>query len=240
MFPSAHKKKSSAITSYAADFGRVSSSRGAANTLLVKSPVGKARPTCYTLPCDEHVYGKKVDRRPDETTAKVLTSWQTKQKSKNAVPSLDYVSMNKLTLHAGIVDPKGQYEHRKLHPIRMKVIDHATHPTPRSARRHLPSDTDPTFTYGKPTRPSSPVGKLMSDHYQREYDEAMKMREEEHARALAAMTHRPRTRKDQMVPLQHPKPKHLTIYERDAKGLFKMPRFRDVPARVDHQNPLCT
>jgi hypothetical protein len=37
----------------------------------------------------------------------VLTQWQTKQKSKNAIPSLDYIAMNKASVKKGIIDPKG-------------------------------------------------------------------------------------------------------------------------------------
>ncbi|KAI9178718.1 hypothetical protein H9P43_005380 [Blastocladiella emersonii ATCC 22665] len=227
--------KATAVTTYGADFGRPTSTKAQPNTLLVKYPVGKAKPSSYTLPPNEHVYGRGVDRKPDETTAKVLSNWQTKQKSKNAEPALDYVAMNKQCIHEGIVDPRAQYEHRKTHPIRVKVIDHST--PGRRALRRLPSDTDPLFTYGKPTRPSSPVAKLMSDHYEREY---MAMLEAERARADAAAAasgshanRTPRTLREQVVPLQRPKPKHLTIYERDVDSLFKMPRFRDVAGRVD-------
>jgi hypothetical protein len=37
------------------------------NPLLVKYSVGKTRPTMYDLPGQHHVYGKKIERNPDET-----------------------------------------------------------------------------------------------------------------------------------------------------------------------------
>ncbi|KAI9216283.1 hypothetical protein BC828DRAFT_8279 [Blastocladiella britannica] len=221
-------------TTYGMDFGRQSSSSHSKqlNALLVKYPVGKPKPTSYPLPPDQHVYGRPIDRKPDETTAKVLSNWQTKQKSKNAELALDYVAMNKMCVQERIVDPKGQYQHRKSHPIRVKLVDHSSPPAHRPQRR-LPSDSNPQFAYGLPTRPSSPVAKLMSDHYEREFQARLHAKEDEQSRAALAKRSRPRTIKDQIVPLQKPKPKHLTIYERNVDSLFKMPRFRDVGARVD-------
>jgi hypothetical protein len=36
------------------------------NPLLVKSTVGKARPSVYNLPPDDHVYGMPIYRNPTE------------------------------------------------------------------------------------------------------------------------------------------------------------------------------
>lgn len=46
-----------------------SSGRLTNNVLLVKDLVGKTRPTVYTLPGLEHVYGKRVERDPNESAA---------------------------------------------------------------------------------------------------------------------------------------------------------------------------
>ncbi|ORZ35459.1 hypothetical protein BCR44DRAFT_52345 [Catenaria anguillulae PL171] len=224
--------KGAITTTYGADYGRPGSTKSRTNNpLLIKYPVGKPKPVSYALPDEEHVYGRPIDRRPDETTAKVLSSWQTKQKTKNAVPSLDYVTMNKMCVQEGIVDARGQYEHRKSHPIRVKLIDHSD--GRRTSARKLPSDANPHFAYGLPTRPSSPVSKLMSDHYEREYAAQVAAKEAEHNNKSRSKRGKVKSVKEQMVPLQKPKPKHLTIFERDVQGLFKMPRFRGVEPRVD-------
>jgi hypothetical protein len=39
------------------------------NPLLVRDTVGKNRPTVYDLPGEDHVYGKKIDRDPEECAA---------------------------------------------------------------------------------------------------------------------------------------------------------------------------
>jgi hypothetical protein len=39
------------------------------NPLLVKDSVGKTRPTVYDLPGVHHVYGKKIERDPQECAA---------------------------------------------------------------------------------------------------------------------------------------------------------------------------
>ena len=39
------------------------------NPLLVRDTVGKKRPTVYELPPEDHVYGKKIDRDPEECAA---------------------------------------------------------------------------------------------------------------------------------------------------------------------------
>jgi hypothetical protein len=123
----------------------------------------------------------------------------------------------------------GQFEHRIAHPIRVKVIDYSSS---RKTSRCLPSDTDPNFSYGKPTRPSSPVANLMSDHYQREYEAQIRSEAEEHEKLMATKKKHP-TKKDLINPLQKPKKKHLTIFERDPNSLFKMPRFTNMNSRVD-------
>ncbi len=39
------------------------------NVLLVKTEVGRARPTVYDLPEEAHTYGKQVARDPDNCAA---------------------------------------------------------------------------------------------------------------------------------------------------------------------------
>ena len=55
---------SNTSSSGAASIGRL---RG--NPLLVKNSVGKTRPSVYDLPGIDHVYGKQVERDPEECAA---------------------------------------------------------------------------------------------------------------------------------------------------------------------------
>ena len=44
------------------------------NPLLVKVTVGKNRPTVYDLPGQDHVYGKIIERDPEECAATGMIS----------------------------------------------------------------------------------------------------------------------------------------------------------------------
>lgn len=88
--------------------------------------------------------------------------------------------MNRNSAKQGIISPKGIKEYRAQHPVRVKIGDHAVGfvstkmapPGTKSGNRvrcSLPSDNNPNFTYGKPTRPSTPVSSLMTDRFQKEW-----------------------------------------------------------------------
>ncbi|KAL7749928.1 hypothetical protein RI367_004804 [Sorochytrium milnesiophthora] len=212
------------------------------NVLLVKNPVGHARPSTYTLPAEPHAYGLPPAMR-NATAAQVLHHWHTNEKSKNAEPPLDFTAMNKASAKDGVTQPGPQYEYRKTHPIRKKIADGSKgfragalqSDTPAPAKpswRKLPSDTNASFTYGLPTRPSSPVVRCMTDYYQRQYDEEMLRREA--AKEAAIKKKMPQHRHDPTRALQHKPTRHLTIFERDPATLFKMKQFQHAEARVDH------
>ncbi|KAI8814144.1 hypothetical protein BJ742DRAFT_786565 [Cladochytrium replicatum] len=215
--------------------------RGTANPLLVKDVVGHTKPTCYDLPAATHVYGKKVERDPKECAATVLQQWHVKANSKNVTPALDYISMNRNTTKKKITTPKEIREYRRANPVRVKVGDHSRNAIngenggdgaettadwlKRRCRAPLPSDADPYFTYGKPTRPSTPVGKLMSDDYQREWVQEQERRSIERAKAekkkLAKAVTTKKTVKAAPLPI-----------EKDVKTLFKMSKFRSKDAKI--------
>ncbi len=101
----------------------------------------------------------------------MLQHWNVKAKSKNAIPSLDYITMNRNMAKKGITDARDIRQYRDTHPRRLKIGDNSSHkipgispkdkdlmakymPAPGKRLRGsgpLPSDTNPTFTYGKPT-----------------------------------------------------------------------------------------
>ncbi|KAJ3044490.1 hypothetical protein HDV00_001917 [Rhizophlyctis rosea] len=154
--------------------------------------------------------------------------------------------MNRNTARRGIIHPREIRSYRKAHPVRMKVGDHdeAAAGTGKvvggvggvlKRKAPLPSDGNPVFTYGKPTRPSTPVAELMTDKYQREWMEEQQKQEKERIKRekekkrghKRAQTEGPRasskpTRKMQTVssPLDHP----LS----DPSTLFKLSKFKKV------------
>ncbi|KAI8815290.1 hypothetical protein BJ742DRAFT_11314 [Cladochytrium replicatum] len=217
--------------------------RGSTNPLLVKDVVGHTKPTCYDLPAATHVYGKKIERDPKECAATVLQQWHVKANSKNVTPALDYVSMNRNTTKNKITTPKEIREYRRANPVRVKVGDHSRGSIHGEnggdgggaettadwlkwrCRAQLPSDADPYFTYGKPTRPSTPVGKLMSDEYQREWAQEQERRSLERAKAERKKFAKAVTTKKivKITPLP---------IEKDVKKLFKMSKFRSKDAKI--------
>ncbi|KAJ3126795.1 hypothetical protein HK098_007088 [Nowakowskiella sp. JEL0407] len=219
------------------------------NPLLVKDLVGKTRPTVYDLPDSSHVYGKKIERNPEECAATVLHKWHIKSNPKSTSASsaaLDYIAMNRSSTKLKIVDASLVREFRKSHPIRVKVGDHSrSNPSngnaaqaettaewlKRRCRGNLPSDSDPYFSYGQPTRPSTPVAKLMTDTFQREWIEEQQKAENE--RNKLEKQKRKQTKPHLIKPHQPPaRPKFVPIAERDVSNLFKMSKFKSVDPKI--------
>jgi hypothetical protein len=97
--------------------------------------------------------------------------------------------MNRNSTKKGIIKPKEIHTFRQANPIRVKVGGHVAsigqHALTVERRKGpLPSDSDPYFTYGNPTRPSTPVGHLMTDKYQREWLEKVQTTNKENAKKV--------------------------------------------------------
>ncbi|KAJ3368320.1 hypothetical protein HDU91_000676 [Kappamyces sp. JEL0680] len=147
------------------------------NPLLVKGAVGKIRPTVYDLPGEDHIYGKAVVRDPLENAATVIHHWNIKATSKETVPALDYITMNRNSARLGLNSPKEIRKFRKDHPVRRKEGDQSMYKAEgvgngafTRSKAPLPSDKNSLFTYGKPNRPSTPVALLMTDRFQQEWN----------------------------------------------------------------------
>ncbi|KAJ3209010.1 hypothetical protein HDU67_006425 [Dinochytrium kinnereticum] len=221
-----------------------SSSKTTHNPLLVRDSVGKTRPSVFDLPGSEHVYGKKVERNPEETAAQVLQHWNVKATSKHAIPALDYITMNRNTAKQGINSPKDIREYRKSHPVRMKVGDNEVYAklntatngeTSAELRRQrligpLPSDYDKGFAYGKPTRPSTPVARLMTDAYQREWIEDQEKREKE--RETSERERAKRKQNKTITPAKVALPKKVLLIDKDPKDLFKLSKFQKAQPKI--------
>lgn len=85
----------------------------------------------------------------------VLQSWTVKATSKEIVPALDYITMNRNTVKQRIITPKAIRKFRDEHPVRLKELDHGFKKNINGLKARkppLPSDADPNFTYGMPTR----------------------------------------------------------------------------------------
>ncbi|KAI8902507.1 hypothetical protein BC833DRAFT_561560 [Globomyces pollinis-pini] len=219
---------------------------GKANPLLVKSVVGKIRPTVYDLPSEGHVFGKPIIRNPVENAETVLQNWNVIPSSKQTVPPLDYITMNCNTANQKIITPKEIRKYRKEYPVRLKegLGENSLYKTHKPdannieviggftrSRAPLPSDTNPMFAYGKPTRPSTPVARLMTDQYQREW--ASHVSESDSSKKKIQHEKEVKKKNSKLsVPHQKSAPKHKSIFEKNPSDLFKMSKFRKVPATV--------
>ncbi|KAJ3022549.1 UNVERIFIED_CONTAM: hypothetical protein HDU68_009052 [Siphonaria sp. JEL0065] len=168
------------------------------NPLLVKDSVGKTRPTVFDLPGDDHIYGKKVERNPEECAA------QAKQ---------------------GILSPRAIRDYRKEHPVRMKIGDHnlfgsdgvgAAGPngealTSAEARKMkllgtLPHDNDPNFR----------------EWIAQEVKRNALSTQQEKERLKKKILTTPAQRKSDIL---ESKPKKVLLVDKDPKTLFKMSKF---------------
>ncbi|KAJ1340612.1 hypothetical protein BSLG_004706 [Batrachochytrium salamandrivorans] len=209
------------------------------NTLLVKHEVGKTRTTVYDLPSDDHVYGKRVERDPLENTALVVQHWNVNATTQQAIPALDYITMNRNSAKQGIISPKSIRDFRETYPVRIKVGNHALYgdksgsqgSISQRARGPLPSDTNHAFTYGKPTRSSTPVARLMTDQYQREWLKQLNDKQEEQESLQKAKAIKKMSAK-KYVPREPVVAKPKLMVEKDTKTLFKLSKFKNVPSKI--------
>ncbi|KAI8997983.1 hypothetical protein BC832DRAFT_255618 [Gaertneriomyces semiglobifer] len=198
------------------------------NPLLVKEFVGRTRPSVYRLPGFSHVYGISSERSGD-SAGTVLHHWHLgKHTSYDVNPSLDYVAMNRATAKQGLIHSKEIREYRKAHPIHVYV---GTEPEPSGIRKvSLPSDNDPQFAYGKPTRPSTPVAELITDKYKQEWIAEQEKRI--HEKRLVVKVRAADVSKKATIQRPPPPPKYVPIAARDPKSLWKIHRFTEVPAHL--------
>ena len=89
----------------------------------------------------------------------VIHHWNVKATSKETIPALDYITMNRNSAKIGITTPKEIRKFRKEHPVRRKEGDQSMYKAEgvgngafTRAKAPLPSDKNAQFTYGKPTR----------------------------------------------------------------------------------------
>ncbi|KAJ3090871.1 hypothetical protein HK102_002418 [Quaeritorhiza haematococci] len=98
----------------------------------------------------------------------------------------------------------------------------------------LPSDVDPGYTYGKTTRPSTPVAILLTDKYQREWiNEQEKKRAEEAEKELQKMKKKiHKTVTPRQVSKKEPTAGPAATVKKDPKTLFKISKFTKAGPRI--------
>ncbi|KXS20035.1 hypothetical protein M427DRAFT_28385 [Gonapodya prolifera JEL478] len=237
---------------------RAGSRSSVVNVLLLKSPVGAARPSTYKLPSQEnpsHVYGIRVEKPVDENAATVLRHWEVNKQSKAHVHGFDYVSMNRASAKAGLTTAKDVRDFQKEHPIRLKARSSSSggagsacgggaesesfyHNSPLAAqpgvqkksRTPLPSDVHPNHTYGKPVRPSTPVAQLMIDRTTTDAREGERKKQEQREREKREKAKQKKITAAGLVAARKPAVQKSEI---DPKNLWRISRFTKADHKVD-------
>ncbi|KAI8905918.1 hypothetical protein EDD86DRAFT_63059 [Gorgonomyces haynaldii] len=174
----------------------------------------------------------------------VVHHWQVNTISKDIVPALDYVTMNRNSIKKGIITPKEMREYQATHPVRVKVGEHFAVRVPvgglelgaQRRRGPLPSDKDPHYTYGNPTRPSTPVARLMTDQYQRQWLDMIAKKQEESEKL--EMERLRKKHQQKKAAINHKVIHKTPVLEKDVSTLFKMSKFKKVNAKIDSWRPL--
>jgi len=140
------------------------------NPLLLPTETGKARPSTYALPPQEHVYGKEMGRDP-EGAKEVVGFWKEHQKNADSQPGRDFKALNKNSVRAGNVTAKETMEYRKCHDFRLKMGGH-DEPQGQGAagsKAAAPVDVNTDFAYGLKTRPGTPMEVVLTNTFQNEF-----------------------------------------------------------------------
>jgi hypothetical protein len=167
----------------------------------------------------------------------VLQQWNVKATSKNIVPALDYITMNRNSAKSGIISAKEIRKHRQEHPIRLckgngSMFKGNQEGVTSRIRCPLPSDKNPNFTYGKPTRyniitrPSTPVAMLTTHRFQQEQS----TKNEKVANVLSKG--KKGLNKNNVVLNRKSVPRKLKLIDKPVNELFKMSKFKKIPAIV--------
>ncbi|ORX48461.1 hypothetical protein BCR36DRAFT_398181 [Piromyces finnis] len=121
---------------------------------------------------------------------------------------------NRMSIKKKVISPEEVYRNRR------KVI--------------LPSDKDPEFTYGIPTRPPSPFNKVISYHYYREFE---KKQEEDKKNELIQKKKLRHEHYERMAApanlLSNLAAKRVQKKEEDPRNLFKMKKFSHAEPKID-------
>ena len=129
------------------------------NRLLQKDDIGKAKPCCASLPPPQFSYGRFSgwDR---EGAGAVMSSWNVhKPQAKRINANKDFKEMNRRSVQAACHTAKHQTSFRKTANVNVQER------TGKIVREKIV--TEEGFSFGVPTRPSTPIHGVMGNLYGR-------------------------------------------------------------------------
>ena len=190
------------------------------NPLLSKTTLGTVKATTYVLPPDfQHAYGL-VQQRDGLTAGMVVDNWLAHDGTKDVMPPRDFKALNKGAVVAGHVDCKGMHDYRDTHDARLKL---------GSEKRQTTLPIDENTSFGRPTRPSTPFGDLMSHGFR--YDWVMQTESADDVMKARKMKKPSQTK----ASLGHAKGASAKLKDEEAVVAWKMKKFANVPAKVGAQ-----
>merc|ERR1711988_1944295 len=195
------------------------------NPLLQKTQLGNVKTTTYALPSNDHVYGKALQRE-EEGAGEVIMSWNEHQPNPDKMPGRDFAALNKASVSQGATDPRAQRDFRKTHDIRLKLgTDRMSQGPPK-----LPSSSQPEWAYGRPTRPSTPLGDLVSHSFRWDWVTTKEM--EGSTDPVQGSRIAPQATKASMGHARMAGASMGPPHVASQKELFKMKKFKQVPAKL--------
>lgn len=196
-----------------------------ANPLLVKVQTGKVKATTYSLPGDGFTYGRR-DQYQEEGVKEVVNSWQHHTPPAESVPGRDFVKLNRSAVVRGAVSSKEIALYRTTHDARLKTGATIT----KGAAKAL----DPSFTYGRPSKPSTPIHDVLNNTFQRN---AIVAARRQAAFDAAQREQQESSKAGKFGQSQHTRASlgHMKIRAPDARAPFKLQKFKDVGPRIGAQ-----
>lgn len=200
------------------------------NIILVKDDVGKAKPTCFNLPPESHAYGRceQVDL---EGAREVTMSWMAHAPSKAPPYNINFAKVNKMAAKEGITDAKGIMDFRRSTDMSL-LLEKGSRGAPPKV---IPSDVIPSFTYGRKSRPSTPIASVIAARYAAEHEELLSSSYSRYAseRPDPNGKHKIRMNKTYSLRMNSARGSRAAEMTADERPeLFKLSKFKNVAAKL--------
>jgi len=195
------------------------------NPLLVKIQTGKVKATTYNLPPEGFTYGRR-DQYEEEGVKEVVNSWQHHTPPPELVPGRDFVRLNRTAVLKGAVNSKDIAVFRTNNDARLK--------TGATITKGAVARLDPQFTFGRPSKPSTPIHDVLTNTFQRN---AIIEAKRNAAFAAAARSQAEGARAGKFGQSQHTRASlgHMKIRAPPAREPFKLEKFKQVQPRIGPQ-----
>jgi len=199
------------------------------NPLLVRSGLGITIPTVYELPADNFTYGGRNEF--DEFTVRdVISSWNIHQSQPLKHTGKDFIRANRSATIAGLSTAKQIKQFRASAEL-------ANVPLFKTKRKTKPPiiPIDKSVTYGKPSRPSTPIHNILNNQFQRDSIEQRRINKIEREFQLAAV----KTLKSHPATHTRASLGHMKVDPVQPKEPFKLNKFTQIQPKVNtyrHQN----